>query len=432
MSRLRLPEKGPLPAYHRVLWLSRCVANHLDYATASRFYSILCIIADAQTPDHIKKWSLTRRMNLLARGAGQLREFYQSEPYGLYRGEALLNLGQLALNNGMNMKLADEWFAKLHAWLIAVQVKKIDWSKRLPPVKTNAVPLTTPPQLPYQQPNFWGTIKPAAIKPGQLVNRVTCPWYLDHLAESCAEYRGFIAFVRGKNKSAAKYYKQILALDPKAARAQSSHQPNAYWRLMFGVKHGYLMAYPGDLNLYTGRLRNLVLLTDFYYVTQRYTDGEALCREMLAGQFGGPRPLQTDYIHYIFGCRLYRDGWKGGNFAGRSAALDQWGKVLQANHKTVTMFRAGVAFYNMARHSPDLKIRMEADHIIEQMVASTARNRYVYTARINWAQHLVNQGHRAEGFAILRDIPKCAGPFYNIAQFDLRQFAKQARNNDGQ
>ena len=150
MPRLRLPEKGPLPAYHRVLWLSRCVANHLDYATASRFYSILCIIADAQTPDHIKKWSLTRSRNLLTRAASQLREFYQSEPYGLYRGEALLNLGQLALNNGMNMKLADEWFAKLHAWLIAVQVKKIDWSKRLPPVKTNAVPLTTPPQLPCQ------------------------------------------------------------------------------------------------------------------------------------------------------------------------------------------------------------------------------------------------------------------------------------------
>jgi tetratricopeptide (TPR) repeat protein len=197
----------------------------------------------------------------------ELVSLHVSNPYGLYTGEALLELGRLALEHHLEPGVARGTFALLDNWLTEVKAKPtvLNIAKRAVPQA--AAKVTTPPaQEKYV--DFFGNVKKSEVKPGMLVNAKTCPWYLDDLAEQCAMYQGFLFFAEGKKEESLAQYKRILDCDPMTRKMDTAGEWNDYSRLKFGAENGYLVAHPDELKAYTPKQKLAVLLGDFHYVTQ--------------------------------------------------------------------------------------------------------------------------------------------------------------------
>jgi len=235
----------------------------------------------------------------LGRGVHTLKAFAESEPrLGLYKGQAWMELGRFALERQLAPVVADESFTKLDEWIADVRKEQTEqWRfvADLPGVRKAAVAQITPPGEEKKR-DYWGNIKRQPIAPGELVNRATCPWYLDDLEEHCAKFRGFLAFAAGDGEAAMKHYDRIPKLDPMISAAGTlATNPNDYHRLKFGAEKGYLVAYPQELALYNGRQKFAVKLADFYYVTEQHSDAAALAGRLLDGAFGRLNQAQCDY-----------------------------------------------------------------------------------------------------------------------------------------
>jgi hypothetical protein len=374
------------------------------YAEASRLYAAQCLVAMGKIPE----------------AKQELAAFRASDPYGLYRGEAVLEMGRIALEYDLAPQAAKGCFLLLETWLREVQDKTPLNIEKLA-VRDAAEKVTTPPaQEKYT--DFWGNVKKNAIQPGQLVNRKTCPWYLDDLKEQMAMYLGFLAFVEGKKDEALAWYKKILECDPATRRLDTAGEWNDYSRLKFGAEHGYLYAYPNDLRLYdkNPRQKLAVLLFDFYYVTDRSDKAEQMAKRLLAGDFGRLAPPLREYPQYAYATALY-------DTKGNDAAFREYLKILPAaggRLATWTQFRAALAAANVGRGSSDPTIRQASRGLYVRLIRSNQQNEFTDKARIELARDLVDlEGRKEEGYALLRTFPT-SSRLRPVAEFLLKRYLK--------
>jgi tetratricopeptide (TPR) repeat protein len=389
------------------------IRNYPDgvYADASHLYAAECLVAIEKIPDAQK----------------ELMALRAADPYGLYAGEALLELGRIALVHHLQPQAAKGCFLLLDTWLREAREKPPLHLDKLV-VKETAAKVTTPPaQEKYV--DFWGNVKKNKIKPGQLVNRRTCPWYHDDLAEQCAMYLGFIAFTEGKKDEALAWYAKILDCDPMTRRMDTSGEWNDYSRLKWGAEHGYLYAYPDELKVYADpRQRLAVLLIDFYYVTQRWDMARNMAQRMLDGKAGPLTVAGRAYPQFALAAATF---WSDG----RAKAVPEYMKVLQGRFaggwKTVTEYRAAYCAANLARDVADPKTQTQARNLLAALVRSPDQNEYTYKARITLAQDLVKEGHLAEGVELLKTFPDQSGPYKDLANYYLAKYAKDyaGKNN---
>jgi hypothetical protein len=378
------------------------------YAEASRLYAAQCLVALGKT-DEAKR---------------ELAAFRASDPYGLYRGEAVLEMGRIALEYDLAPQAARGCFLLLETWLREVQDKTLLNIEKLA-VREAAEKLTTPPAK-EKYTDFWGNVKKNAIRPGQLVNRKTCPWYLDDLKEQMAMYLGFLAFVEGKKDEALTWYAKILECDPATRRLDTAGEWNDYSRLKWGAEHGYLYAYPAELALFKDpRQRLSVLLCDFYYVTERWDKARNLARNILDGKYGWVSGPPHEYVQYIYAAGVFRT-------QGREKAVPEYLKVIgpasRGNFRSFTQQRAAYAAANLGRGSSDEKTRQRAGELLVRLVQSPQQTSETYKARIVLAQDLIREKHFAEGLQLLRTFPKDAGDYKALADYYLAEYAKEYKD----
>ncbi len=286
-------------------------------------------------------------------------------------------------------------------------------------VPEKARKVTAPPRR-EKSVDFWGNVKKNAIEPGQLVNRKTCPWYLDDLAEQCAMYLGFLAFVDGNQDEALAYYKRILDCDPATRRLDTEGVWNDYSRLKWGAEHGYLYAYPGELAAFKDSRQRLgAMLADFYYVTQRWEEARHMARRLLKSEAGPLPSAAREYAQYVYAAAVYRT-------AGRDKAVPQYLKVVKhggGRLKTFTQPRAAYAAANLARGSSKKEVRDLARDLLVRLVRSPNPSMQSHKARIVLAQDLIREKHTAEGLALLRSMPASAGDYKALADYYLKKYA---------
>jgi len=375
------------------------------YAEASRLYAAQCLVAMGKIPE----------------AKQELAAFRASDPYGLYRGEAVLEMGRIALEYDLAPQAARGCFLLLQTWLEEVQDKTPLNIEKLA-VREAAEKVTTPPaQEKYT--DFWGNVKKNAIQPGQLVNRKTCPWYLDDLKEQMAMYLGFLAFVEGKKDEALAWYAKILECDPTTRRLDTAGEWNDYSRLKWGAEHGYLYAFPQELALFKDPRHRLgVLLCDFYYVTEQWDKARNLARNILDGKYGWVSGPPHEYVQYIYAAGVFRT-------QGREKAVPEYLKVIgparSGNFRSFTQQRAAYAAANLGRGSSDEKTRQLSRELLVRLVRSPQQTSETYKARIVLAQDLVREKHVAEGLQLLRTFPKDAGDYKALADYYLAEYAKE-------
>jgi len=100
------------------------------YAEASRLYAAQCLVAMGKIPE----------------AKQELAAFRASDPYGLYRGEAVLEMGRIALEYDLAPQAAKGCFLLLETWLREVQDKTPLNIEKLA-VREAAEKVTTPPPL---------------------------------------------------------------------------------------------------------------------------------------------------------------------------------------------------------------------------------------------------------------------------------------------
>lgn len=164
-----------------------------------------------------------------------------------------------------------------------------------------------------------------------------------------------------------------------------------------------------------------MLLIDFYYVTQRFTEARHMAQRMLEGKAGPLTVSGRAYPQFALAAAMF---WTDG----RAKAVPEYLKVLQGRFaggwKTVTEYRAAYCAANLARDVADPKTQAQARSILAALVRSPDQNEYTYKARITLARDLVKEGHWAEGVELLKTFPDKSGPYKDLANYYLAKYAK--------
>ncbi|HUX01144.1 MAG TPA: hypothetical protein VMY35_09225, partial [Phycisphaerae bacterium] len=401
-ERLRRVEDNPAAAREVYLEIIQKWPEGI-YAEASRLYAAQCLVA----------------MGKIAEAKRELAAFRASDPYGLYRGEAALEMGRIALEYDLAPQAAKGCFLLLQTWLWEVQDKTPLNIERLA-VREAAEQVTAPPaQEKYT--DFWGNVKKSAVQPGQLVNRKTCPWYLDDLKEQMAMYLGFLAFVEGKKDEALAWYAKILECDPATRRMDTEGDANDYTRLRFGAEHGYLVAFPEELAVYKDPRQKLaVLLTDFHYVCQRFDQAAGIAQRMLKGEFGMLTGAAREYPQLAYAKCIY---WT----RGRVDAFPEYLKVVAmggGRFQTFTQCRAAFTAGNVAVQTRDPKTREAGLALLGRVAACGMRNQWVCEAHIRYATTLIRMGKRSEGLKILETFPTWSKDYKHEADYWFKWYGE--------
>jgi len=371
------------------------------YAEASHLYELLCMVK-------------TGKVEHAERG---LETFCAKNKYGLYRGEAMLELGRIALERKVDPALARTRFDELEKWLAAVE----EHDKELPAfsIKDAAKDVTKPPAVEKGMDN-WGNVKKQKIVPGQLVNRRTCAWYLDEIREQCCTFRGFLFLVEGKQKEALACFDKIREFDAEPGQTDGPGSFNNRDRLTWGAEHGYLCAYPPELALYQGKQRLAVLLGDLYYCTENFEQGEEVFKRLLNGEFGALRGAVADYPRLALAHCIY---W----IRGREASIPEYEKVLEKREGTFTEDQAAYCIGNISRECTDKKIQARGQELLRELIACGRANEYTWKARIEYAKDLFAQKKDKECLSLLAAMPESAGDYYHVAKFYIEDFQKRRK-----
>jgi tetratricopeptide (TPR) repeat protein len=350
------------------------------FAAAATLYHALCLIEMGQEREAVRR----------------LQAFIDRDERGLYRGEAMLELGRMALEREMDLRRAASWFERLDAWIVDARQADADWdfATILPGIRPDAKRLTDAPAQ-RTRTDFWGNVERTRIEPGQLVNHRTCTWYLDDLDIRAAQFRGFIHLARSEQDAALEQFRRLLTLDPHVSDGSLTHHPNDFTRLRFGVEHGYLIAYPDELKLYAKPLQQVILLADTYYVTQQYDRAASVYRAMLADRFGRLSAAQRHYPQYAVGLCLMRQGM-------RDRAFEAWEHVLASPVRTDTSFRAAYAIAHLSRYTPDAEKRKRGEALLVELALARTPTPYTTQARRVLLIDLHEQGRAREAGELRR------------------------------
>lgn len=352
----------------------------------------------------------------LGRGREALKEleaFIAEDELGLYRGEALMMVSTVAMD-AMNLSVASRWLGKLDAWVVNARAESADWdfNELLPGIRAAAKKVTDAPREETKT-DYWGNVKAQPIALGQLVNRKTCPWYLDDLEERGAKYLGFIQLARGDGEAALKQFRRIIALDPHASDGDLSTNPNDFTRLKFGCENGYLTTYPQDLEKLTEKQRMVMLYGDFLYVTQEFDRAIGVYQSVLDGRAGRLKPGREDCVYQAIGMVHLRQGARG-------KAIEYWEKSLAEPQGTWSEYRSAYAIALISRHGSDKALVKRGQRLLRALAESKADNQFTQQARITLAMDLAKAGQLDEAKELLGAFKERDGQLYALAQYLMK------------
>lgn len=335
------------------------------------------------------------------------QDFYESNPYGPYRGEALLQMGRIALQEHLDPKLATQRFDLLQAWL--KEVRKPERKLPYPPVFSAAVKITKPGASKYTK-DFWGNIKLVPIAPGQLFDRSTCSWYLDDLECRAAKYFVFIAMVNHQKEQAQVALNRLLNLDPTMKAMNAAGEWTDFKRLQFGIDHGYLVAYPQELRLYNDKQRFVIKLGDFYYVTQQFKQARRHFQNMLDGKYGALSSAQRDYAYYAIGGTLLRQ------HSSTRQVIAEYEEVLREHDSTWTEYRAAYSIANLSRYVASGDIRQRGDSLLLSLAKSPVSNEFTIKSRIMVSGEYAKNNNMLQAIRWLQMVHASDSGCYQLAQ----------------
>ncbi|MDI6775468.1 MAG: hypothetical protein QME60_08815 [Verrucomicrobiota bacterium] len=348
--------------------------------------------------------------------------FVKENEFGLYRGETLVELAGYAFDRELDSSAAERLYRRAWNWL--EQVEKVDARLDAYEAPDKARAVSVPPQT-EEKVDYFGNVDRVTPPPEAIVNRRTCPWYLNDLRERCALALGFLEFVKGNREEALDWFAKVVALDSATRYLASKGEANNFRRMKWAVEHGYLVAYPDELKLYKGRQRFAVLLGDFYYCTERFKKAGEIARRLLDGDFGKMEGELREYPQLLLGLAL---SWT----EGRKPAFVVLEKALKEaskrRHRTFTQDRIQFVLGNIPPMDLDVDMMDRGYQYTKTLAYSQRTNEYVYRARLLYGWRLLETPDEAEGIKVLQSIPESATPWKAVANYYLLELEEERWN----
>lgn len=365
------------------------------YAKAARLYGPLCLLEKGGLVN--AKRAERELISFIDEGASE----------ELYKGEALLWVSRIAIEYRRDPKQASKELKRLDIWIASVRKRIIEGEDRIDGykgVRNGAAKLSMPPQIQYSK-NLWGNTKASKIQFGQLLNRKTSKWYLDDLEARCAMCRGFLYFANAESDLAKIQFDRILNLDPRQSKGAVAWNPNNFTRLQFGTQHGRWIAFPKELKLYSKSQQFLILLADFFYVTERFDRALKIHFDFEAGRYGKMAPGQLDYVWYMQASCIYMMPAKIRSTS-MIKSINTLEKILARRDKTWTEPRAAFKLYQISRFLTVKKIVARGDQLLRQLAYQDQHNPYAHEARLLLALDLIEKDRFLEVKKLLLEIPE--------------------------
>lgn len=227
------------------------------YAEASRLYSAITFVHTGE-PDKALR---------------DLSSFYKEHPEGLYRGEGLKFMGDIYLMNKWDLKNAKEAYTRVLQWCRMIKESKRILDSYAVPEKSSAV--SKPPEK-IRVMNQYGVVTIKELKGAKIINRMTAPWYLQHLEHEALWKLGFIAIHQRDFNMAKNYLSKVLNTDPMLKRAKENKFFNPYDRIMLSEENGALLGVEADLEGLRGKAFLAMEWADFTFMLEQYDYANSL------------------------------------------------------------------------------------------------------------------------------------------------------------
>ncbi len=229
-------------------------------------------------------------------GVIRLESFIKENEFGLYRGEAMLRLAGRAFEKELDLDKAFALYEKAGKWLDEVGKANLDITKWTVPSKAAFV--AAPPPGDKMITGWNNYLVKTPIKPEQIINRDTAPWYLDSLRCECDKSLSYIYFLKGDKEKALALSESVLKYDPMERKFHEEQDANTYQRMQFCYKRGELYAPPEELAFFKDKLLLAVQIAEFYYLQEEWGKCLRLRQNILDEKYGRLNKEQKGIMLY--------------------------------------------------------------------------------------------------------------------------------------
>ncbi|MFO7822003.1 MAG: hypothetical protein R6V56_08145, partial [Lentisphaeria bacterium] len=208
-----------------------------------------------------------------------LADFINDNPLGLYRGEALLHLGEVNLRRNLDTRRALHYFSKTLEWEEKVRTRDRDINLYVVPEKARRITAAAPKAL---KENARGRLVPVNETPAMVINRRTADWYRDRLAWRAGFHSGFLKFYDGDYEAAKNCWKQAFDRNEQLQKQHKSQLGSFYRRLECACRGRRFIATPQEMKAFRrGKYRLQIMLADFHALWLRWKPAERLYTDLL-------------------------------------------------------------------------------------------------------------------------------------------------------
>ncbi len=241
------------------------------YGEAGRFYWCRMLLGNDMAEEMGDK--------SLPSGVKELEKFISDNPYGLYRGEAWMELGRHFLEYKWDEKKSAFYYNKALEWFRAVRDQKNLIGLYALPDNVKAV---AAPRGPISSLDEWKLTKYRKPDIKEVINHQTAPeWYISENEKNCLFMVGFFFFIDGKYDEAKKYFEQVKEVDPNVAKLIGLNWPNVYWRLISACNVKYMLFPAKNKEYLKGRNKLRIALGELDFICEKFQDAKALFNDVL-------------------------------------------------------------------------------------------------------------------------------------------------------
>jgi len=232
-------------------------------------------------------------------------DFYESDPCGLYREEALYNEAVLTYRTGTGEKSVNDALALITKFqetlkVISDSTRKIEIKGINEALKKDVVDEI--PQL-FLKPDDCGNLIRTVVLPESIANRVTAPWYLPNIETRANLFRGFLLGEKGDKAEAALMYKKAM----KPGKARIISLPDTLPSLLAGLLDDFYLL-PGECRRrihqkHVGQLS----LACFYFVSEEKDIAREMFKNLLLDDDLKPGTYARDAANLAMAYCLFSD-----------------------------------------------------------------------------------------------------------------------------
>lgn len=208
-------------------------------------------------------------------------QFLEREKYGLYRGEAMLNVGLCHLEQFLNAKHGEAWLKRSDEWFSEVSKLEKRIEKFEVPDKSYRISL---PPARERFTDDWNNVKLSKPGSGHLFNRRECDWYVSSKHKEAVLKLGLISYAKKEYDIAKAYWERLYEIDSYQKSLDTEESMSMVQRLLWNINHnkGALYAKPEQIAVFRDAdLRFILLCADIELEIENFSKAEKQFERLL-------------------------------------------------------------------------------------------------------------------------------------------------------